>query len=828
MSKLQIRTKEKRFPVEKNLYGIFFEDINRAGDGGLYPEMIRNRSFEDSIPPSDCHTEGEGDYALVTQEGWRDQFNHGEGLTRWVKQHNLEPTPIPAWYAKEAEMTLDVQDTLNEHRGAALGVEFSGGGSISNVGFNGIYLQKGKTYPFYMFAKVEKPLMLQFTLEGENGVAAGTEFRLCGNGYIRYDAVFTAQEDMEKGKLVITCPEGGCVKFGFLSLMPAETYNGHGLRKDVVEKLAAMHPRFLRFPGGCIVEGFSPATAMYFKNVVGPVWERPGHQLMWHYRSYNGLGFHEYLQLCEDLDMEPLYVFNCGMTCQGRNPVYFEGEKFEEMLQDTMDALEYALGDTDTKWGRLRAQMGHPAPFKMNYMEIGNENFGPEYESRYRKCYDKIYEKYPHMCFIANTHVEDSGLPVDIVDEHFYNTTEYFAENVNYYDGYDRKKPGIFLGELSVVRGWVGMQYAAVGEAAFLIGAERNQDVVRLISYAPLLENVDYNAWFPNLIRFNHKDSIAIPSYYAWKMFGGNRGDQVVSFAEETRTLYHPVHGGASLQGRAGLCYKNALWDGKPLEASHELLGHCQKEGDSYRILPPDEEQKEGVKYRLNVDSQDIFIVYGEEEVTQGVFDIDILVEEGDDFSIGVYSSRMPKEVYMPDETNPPKEWNAFNVRPFLWKIEDGCSSFVQQDFPEPIVLGEKQEAPIKMGEYNHFHYEVDGKQMRLTINGRLMHTASVPSFPGFVSVTTDTDEEIIVKAVNLSEQEDAVEISLDCAVENAYEAIVLAGDRNAENSFENPENVHDVTIKLNGAAQTFTYLMPATSVNVIRLKKSQSDKIGL
>lgn len=807
MSKLQINTGEQRFPVSKHLYGIFFEDINRAGDGGLYPEMIRNRTFEDSIPPADCRTEEDG-YALVSEAGWRDEFNNGEGLSRWIREQQLEKTPIPAWYGHKAGMRLERKDTLNMHRSAALSVTFEAGGRIFNVGYAGMEAKKGEDYCFYLFAKAAAPVRLKLTLEDREGTAAESEILVEGAGYLRYDALLSAEKDCREGRFCISCPEGGSVTLGFVSLMPAKTYKGHGLRTDLAKKLEALHPAFLRFPGGCIVEGFSPETAMRFRNVTGPVWERPGHQLMWHYRSTNGLGFHEYLQLCEDLDMEPLYVFNCGMTCQGRNPVFLEGESFEEMLQDTMDALEYALGPADSKWGQLRTRMGHPEPFRMNYLEIGNENSGPEYEVRYRKCYDRIREKYPHICFVANTHVENSGLPVDIVDEHFYETAEYFAENIGFYDAYDRRGPGVFLGELAVVRGWTGQLYAALGEAAFLIGAERNQDIVKLASYAPLLENVDYNAWFPNLIRFNGRESIGIPSYYVWKMFGQNRGEYVVSSRAESDRIYRPVHGAASLTGPAGIRYRGALWNGEKLEASHELAGHCEACGDGYRITGSDQ----------------VFVVFGEEEVTEGVFDMELFVEEGTSFSIGVYASRIPAGTYIPDETHPPKPWNEGNVRPFLWKIEDGCSAFVEQTYPRNRTLAAKCPAPLRQQEYNHFHYEVDGRKMRLSVNGTLVHEVQVPGFSSLASVVTDTCDEVIIKAVNFLAEPDPVEITLDCEVEEDYEVVFLTGEKDAVNSFENPECVSDRTERRSGASACFVYEAPAYSVNIIRLRKKNES----
>ena len=207
------------------------------------------------------------------------------------------------------------------------------------------------------------------------------------------------------------------VRFGYSSLIPDDTFLGHGLRKDLVNMLKDTSSRFLRFPGGCIVEGFTKETSMHFYNTIGPEWKRPSHNLMWHYRTTNGLGYHEYLQLCEDLHLEPLYVINCGLTCQGRRGVLIEGDELTQWLQEAIDAIEYAIAPEDTYWGSKRAAAGHPAPFSMTYVEIGNENLGSEYISRYKFFYQKLKSKFPDIKFIANIHVENEGLDADLVDE---------------------------------------------------------------------------------------------------------------------------------------------------------------------------------------------------------------------------------------------------------------------------------------------------------------------------------------------------------------------------------------------------------------------------
>ena len=686
MSKLKIKTKERRFETARDLYGIFFEDINRAGDGGLYPEMLRNRSFEDSVLPEGYIQQEDGIH-VKTVSGWLDEFCNGEGLCRWVKGNNISETEIPAWYTHNAKMELELTDTLNEHRDAALRIQFEKDGSLTNTGYCGISVKAGESYSLYLFAKAKEEIGLDIAIEYQGKVLTGNSLVVSGQEYTRYDMKLTAAEDCHEAQLTISCKEGGEILLGFISLMPDNTYMGHGLRTDLVEKLKGMSPKFMRFPGGCIVEGTTPSTAMRFRDTVGPAWERPSKLFLWHYRSTLGLGFHEYLQLCEDLGMEPMYVCNCGMTCQGRKSVLLEGEALDEMVQDTLDAIEYAIGSKESKWGRLRASMGHPDPFKMTYLEIGNENWGPDYEKRYNMIYKKVKELYPQIKTIANEHVEKNGCPAECVDEHFYNTTEFFAEHVNYYDDYDRKGPKIFVGEVAVNEGnYMGQLYAALGEAAFLMGIEKNQDIVTLASYAPLFENINYRAWYPNLIRFNNHQSLGIPTYYVWKMFGQNRGEYVVRSEDE---------GGQCSLEEFGFMHDNKLTE---------------------------------------------------------------------DFAISV-----------------------------------------------------------KPGEYHRFGYETDGKQIRLYVDGELQKEISIPYGPAFVSVVTDTKDEIIIKAVNFAGDVDPVSITLDCQVQSDYTVTLLSGEKGDENSFEEPEKVKNITVNMHGASSEFVYEAPPYSVSALRLKKCEA-----
>lgn len=869
---LRIRTAEKKFPVSQNLYGIFFEDINRAGDGGLYPEMIRNRSFEDSIPPASSKLD-ERHYALISPQGWKDQFNNGEGLTRWILSNHLQMTEIPAWYAQEGTICLDQTDTLNRNREASLAVSGPAGEAVlCNTGFAGMAFEAGRRYHCYLFLKADRPLQLTVSLSDADGTLADDTLSVPASGedYVRIDTTLTVARssraetpDPEKAyhgpmsdvgiqnpaeqtgmlKLTLRTTQGPVsARIGFTSLMPEETYLGHGLRKDIVEKLADLHPGFMRFPGGCIVEGFSSDTVWRFRNEVGPVWERPSHQLLWHYRTTNGLGFHEFLQLCEDLSMEPMYVFNCGMTCQGRKPVYFTGKEFDDILQDTMDALEYALGGIETKWGSLRAKMGHPAPFRMTYLEIGNENSGPEYLSRYRICYNAIHVKYPQIRIVANTHVEQDGLPCDIVDEHFYDTAEFFAQNADFYSPYDRKGPKVFIGEQSVNKGWTGKFYGALGEAQFLIGAEQNQDLVELMSYAPLLENVNFMAWYPNLILFTQNQSIGIPSYYVWKLFGTRRGKTVIASEEKTARIRLPYYGGCALLGKYGLQYRNLHWtenrdggDNTVLQStechaggdapSHLLLGHPEEQkDDSVIIRQADEKQLEAARYTRFL-PEDILAIFGSDTAQSFTFTVSVKRRKDTPILMGLYAGLQPACVYIPDETNPPEKWNAGDIKPLIWKIEDTRSVVIQQEFPKDRILAQKDGLPMGgEDDYVALRAEGDRETVKLYADGALIHEVGLPDFAAMKTVVTETETEILIKGVNMGAEKIPLHILLDCGVERCFREERIDGDPDAENDFVHPDRVGIRTATCFGAGRSFVYEAEPHSVYVLTLTKKAEE----
>lgn len=819
MSKLTINTRQRRFPVAPNLYGLFYEDINRGGDNGMYPELLRNRAFEDSLPPEGCTVYDEG-RSIVTRFGWKDRFNNGEGLDRWVADTGIDPTPVPAWYADHAQMQVVTADTLNPNRLAALDVDFGTGGSIANIGFHGIGQKPGETYAFYCFAKSLGGRELQVSIEYSDGTATPAQSLTIGADYARHDLQFTALKLDGKARLRIA--GSGAFRIGFTSLTPTKTFRGHGLRDDIASLLSGMHPTFMRFPGGCVVEGMTYETAFRFQNTIGPQWERKSVMLMWHYRTYNSFGFHECLQFCEDIGMEPVYVCNCGLACQARfanDP--FDEVGIQEMLDDVIGAIEYATAPADTKWGRLRAEAGHPAPFRMNYIEIGNENHGDIYESLYIRFQRELSQRFPWIQFISNHKMQRAEAHCDLIDEHYYNEAATFAQQTTHYDSYDRSGSKIFIGEFAANGSTSANLAGALGETMFMTGIERNQDMVRMTAYAPLLQNGPYYGWFPNLITFDSLHAYAIPAYYGWKLFGGHRGDYVVDYAYDTGIEYVSMKGMPSLIGHAGTTFRNPTWNGEPVAPGRQLLGYAKLEDGVYHTVPGDDLQiEQGMKQMPGIHER-LLIVFGDDETAaDGTFEAEFLAEEGKELSLGIYSAMQTKNVYRHDETAPERDWGFEQVRPLVWELRDGVSRIGQRGFLRFTDYAPQAEVALEPGQWVALKCVTQKEKIFLYVNGQLVQTATLPSYPSSTASVTDTDSQVIVKLVNFCPDEDEVAIRLDCDVDSAYTRHLVTGDPQDRNSLDEPEHIHDTTAQLTGAAREFVYRAPAWSINVLVLNK--------
>ena len=477
--------------ISRTLWGVFFEDINLSADGGIYPELVRNRSFEDADRP----------------ESWEFISADGKSAASVAKADPSSNPPLVP---------------LKPNNARSLFIKADGAFALENRGYWGMNIVQGERYKLKLAARVadgfNAPLTVKLVSADGNKVLASAELKGFSGQWDYYSIDLVAGGTDPKAKLVISAEDKGALFLDMVSLMPNQTWKNHGLRTDLAESIQDLKPAFLRFPGGCWVEGETIERMYNWKKTIGDIDTRIPLWNIWNYYATHGLGYHEYLQFAEDLGAEPLFNINGGMSHKEVVPMAL----MKQWVQDALDAIEYANGLTNSHWGSVRARAGHPEPFNLKYLEIGNENGGTAYRERWPLFVEAIKSKYPDMQLIANHWA--GGYPKeprpDIVDEHFYNTPEWFMRHSTHFDKYDRNGPKVFVGEYAVTRNCgLGNLRGALGEAAFMTGLERNSDVVVMASYAPLLVNLNHRAWNPDLINFDSSRWYGLPSYYVQKLF---------------------------------------------------------------------------------------------------------------------------------------------------------------------------------------------------------------------------------------------------------------------------------------------------------------------
>ncbi|MNF31066.1 Extracellular exo-alpha-L-arabinofuranosidase precursor [compost metagenome] len=524
--------------IQPTMYGVFFEDINFAADGGLYAEMIKNRSFEFEAP-------------LM---GWeqpnsdKHSFNKQSGIATTIKV--LENKTNPNF----------CRILINDDKGF----------SIINEGFRGMGIKKDAKYNLSLKAANHngaiKKIIIQF-IDKNKKVLGETRIVPTANDWKAYTAQFTATQTEAKAQLKITFEGTGTIDLDMISLFPEDTWMNrkNGMRKDIVQLLYDMKPGFLRFPGGCIVEGRTLAQRYQWKKTVGDVEKRETLINRWNtefshkpapdYFQTFGLGFFEYFQLSEDLGAQPLPILSCGMACQFNTGELVPLAELDPYVQDALDLIEFANGGVDTPWGKVRSDMGHPKPFNLKYIGVGNEQWGPDYIERYKVFEKAIKAKYPKMIIVSGSGPFPEGdyfdygmqelkkLNAEIVDEHYYKSPQWFRENATRYDKYDRKGPKVFAGEYAAQSVAIASPdnrnnwECAFSEAAFMTGLERNAEVVNLTSYAPLMAHEEAWQWTPDLLWFNNLEAYGSANYYVQKLFATNRGTDLINITKDGKAV---------------------------------------------------------------------------------------------------------------------------------------------------------------------------------------------------------------------------------------------------------------------------------------------------
>lgn len=510
--------------VPATLYGIFFEEINHAGEGGLYAEMVLNRDFEMTSLPAGAKWAGN---LLRTANDWQERKWFGNELWGWqfVAEGNAR-----------GSIRLDDRDPLNERNPHSMRLTVREPGTragVANGGFWGMNFVAERWYELTFHARTGGAERFDVTvaLESANGREryASAVVRGVGGAWKEYRVSLQANASERCGRLALTVQRAGTVWFDVVSLFPRDTFQArpNGLRPDLAQALAELKPAFVRFPGGAIAGGLNLDNRIQWKNSIGPIAQRKGTMNLWGYWTSNGLGFHEYLQFCEDLGAAALWVCNPGFSDNYRHAEYARPEQVPDFVQEALDGLEYALGPADSTWGAQRVANGHPAPFPLRYIEIGNEASGMVYGSNYVQFCAAIRAKYPTLTIISNQRLKDA--PVEMVDQHKYGGAASFFNAYHQYDNADRSGPKIYVGEYACNQGvGEGHLTAALAEAAFLLGLERNSDVVVMSSYAPLLCHENDVAWMSNVLRFDNARIVRRSSYHVQRLLAANRPDVVL------------------------------------------------------------------------------------------------------------------------------------------------------------------------------------------------------------------------------------------------------------------------------------------------------------
>jgi alpha-L-arabinofuranosidase len=778
--------------IDDTMYGVFFEDINRAADGGLYAELVQNRSFEYSTADNSSYTP----------------------LTSWTVSGNGE--------------VVNDDGRLGERNRNYLSL--GAGSSVTNAGYNtGIHVDEGKKYDFSVWARADAGTALTVSLQDADGtLATARKVTVTKSGWVQYKATFTAARTSSDGRLTVA--SSAAAALDMVSLFPRDTYRGepNGLRKDLAEKIAALHPGFVRFPGGCLVntgsmEDYSAASdwqrkrSYQWKDTIGPVEQRATNANFWGYNQSYGLGYYEYFRLSEDIGAMPLPVVPALVTGCGQNKAVVDEALLKRHIQDTLDLIEFANGPASSTWGKVRARMGHAKPFHLTHIEVGNEeNLPNEFFARFKEFRAAIQAKYPNIQVISNSGPDDSGstfdtawqlnkdAKVDMVDEHYYNSPRWFLQNNDRYDSYDRSGPKVFLGEYASQ----GNAFKnALTEAAFMTGLERNADVVKLASYAPLFANEDYVQWRPDLIWFNNHASWNSANYEVQKLFMTNVGDRVVpSTATGTPSLLAPITGAVGLSTWATTAAYDDVRvtgaDGSTLltdDFSGDAAQWTHTGGGSWSV-------QDGQYVQTDVTAENTMVSAGD----PSWHDYDLKAKA---------TKKAGKEGFLV----------AFGVKDtgnyYWWNIGGWNNT---QSAVEQAVDGGKSTLISKAGSVETGRtYDIDvkvrGRQVTLYLDGQEWgsFTDDKPAEPFRQVVTRDQKTgDLIVKVVNAQDSAARTAVDLGGAkVASRARVTTLAAAPDAENS-ETSTTVAPVRSTFDGVARKFSYTFPANSVTFLRIRQ--------
>ncbi len=782
-AEIRIQADRPAVSLSPHLYGLFFEDINYGADGGLYAELVQNRSFEyHQAPRNDLHV------------------------------------PLYAWEKVErdgARIEAAVVNTrpLNTNNTHYLNIKIAqpGVAGMANTGFDGIPLDAGAKYDFSLFVRLTDwsgDSAITVTLEGEDGSTCGS-LVLKGAGALwnKLEGTITCGKKMNSARLLVTTKGSGTLDLDMVSLFPQDTFKGrkNGLRKDLVLALKDLNPKFLRFPGGCASHGNAITNMYRWKDSIGPVEQRKPNWSIWSYHQTYGLGYFEYFQLCEDLGMEALPVVPVGVTCGFAKYECVPMNELQPHIQDVVDLIEFANGPDTSKWGAERAKMGHPKPFNIKFISLGNEEHDtPELRERFPLFVEAVRKAYPDIKIIGTSGLGTTpplyGLMGDLKvyssDEHYYEPPAWFLRNQNRFDNFDRSKPKVFVGEYAAHD--VGRQntlFAALSEAAYLTGVERNGDIVDMTCYAPLLARQGHTQWTPDLIYFDKRRVLRSANYYVQQLFAQNKGDVYLPNTTAVKSDWKP----ATISGCVGV----GTWN-TAIEVAEVTVNGRKLDPAKWKSTQGNFQMREGNYVQSDATAAPA-ISFGDEVFSGDTVTYTVRARKtgGAEGFLVRFGAKDGKDGYW---------WNVGG-----W---GNSRHAIEEFFGEAKTAVTEVPGSIKDGQWYDLKVVLTPGRIQCFLDGQPIHDYKIR--PAAISVASALDRgtgEVIIKLVNPSPEPVAARISLPGVKQVAAQArlITLSGAKEAVNTFEDPDTVKPVTSEI-AVASEFNHTIPAMAVQFIRV----------
>ena len=811
---LVINLQEKGAEVAPSMYGIFFEEINHAGDGGLYAELVKNRSFEELEMPEGYYAEGDILHPKEVCNHLTGEVRHGS--FRWTTE------PVPGWTLQtgensSAEMKLTKENPKFQSAPNNLKVTIKDASTpirLVNGGYWGMNLVKDDSYLLRAILRTSadyKGKITALLLSDTDEVLALAPVEVDGSGsWNDVRQTLRPSATAAKGKLALEFDGTGTVSLDYVSLFPEKTFRDrpNGLRNDVAEMLNGLHPAFVRWPGGCVVEGISLENRFEWKKTLGDPASRSGEYSTWGYRCSYGFGYHEMLQFCEDINADAMFVCNVGLGCQYRMGDASPESKIAYYLDDCMDAIEYALGDVTTEWGAKRAAQGHPQAFPLKYVEIGNENWGDEYDKRFDIFYKAIKEKYPELILISNHGLGGTGkiAKTDMIDPHWYVNPEFFFQNTTIFDSHPRGKYDAYVGEYACnadVGG--GNMRAALSEAAFISGMERNGDLVKMASYAPLLENRNDRSWAVNLIWLDTDQVLGRSSYYVQQMAAENRPTYNVK-SNLTMGTPQPLEYEA---GRFGFGSWNTQVEFKDVKVTEEDGTAVNLDLNSVADKKGAWMLENGVLSQASLETPTRYIVDG---FSGNRYTLECQVRKvggHEGFFLYFGLSQDDKKGFVYNVAG----WN--NQSTAVEGVSDGQTTG---------VVGDRVSQSLENNKWYDVKLVVTPQKSELYMDGKLIVAYAPETTPlqFFSSGYDEATGELIVKVVNAEAVAYPLSVKLDGVnqVEKTGKVISLSAASDMdENSFEEPKKIYPQESEFKGFGKSFDYTFPPFSYTILRVK---------